>query len=85
MANPFFKLEITEDYDDLPILRKRDAYLMQAFFNGKSRNAELKYLNFVRKSIQAATLADIVTADGNRISRQSYNAVESNGLARDLQ
>ena len=28
--NPLFKLEITEDYEDLPILRDKDEYLMQA-------------------------------------------------------
>ena len=68
MLNPLFKLEITKDHDGLPILRKKDVYLMQAFVDGGFRNAELKSLNFVRKSIQAVTLADIATADGNRIS-----------------
>ena len=28
MSNPLFKLEITKDYDDLPILRIKDVYLL---------------------------------------------------------
>ena len=40
----------------------RKFYLMQAFVAGGFRNAELNSLNFVRKSIQAVTLAGIATA-----------------------
>ena len=68
MSTPIFKLEITEDYEDLPVLRERNVYLMEAFVDGGFRNADLKSLNFVRKYIQAATLADIAIADGSRIS-----------------
>ena len=68
MSNPLYKLEITKDYNALPILRKKDAYLMQAFVDGGVRNAELKSLKFVRKSIQAVTLADIETNYRKRIS-----------------
>ena len=84
MSNPLYKLDITEDYDDLPILHKKDEYLMQAFVAGGFRNAELKTLNFVRKSIQIVSLANIATVDRNRISYQSYEGVESNGLCKDL-
>ena len=84
-SNPLYKLEITKDYDDLPILRKKDVYLLQAFVKNGFRNTDLKSLNFVRKFIQAVTLADIVTTDGNRISHLSYDAVEkSNGLHKEL-
>ena len=54
MSNPLFKLEITEDYDDLLVLSGKDEYLLQAFFAGGFRNTELKALNFVRKLIQAS-------------------------------
>ena len=75
MSNPLFKLDITEDYDDLPLLRQKDEYLMIVFVEGDFRNADLKALNFVRKSLQAVTLADISTADGTRISIQAYDIV----------
>ena len=68
MSTPIFKLEITEDYDDLLLLRQKDEYLMLAFVEGGFRNADSKALNFVRKFLQAVTLADIATADGTRIS-----------------
>ena len=67
-SNPLYKLEITENYDNLPILHKKDVYLMQAFVDGGFRNTELKSLNFVRKSIKNVILADIATADRNSIS-----------------
>ena len=69
MSNPLFKLEITEDYNDIPLLRQKDEYLMKAFVDDGFRDAELKVLNFVRKFIQAVTLADtdISTVDRKRI------------------
>ena len=76
MSNLLFKLNITKDYNDLPILHKKDVYLMQAFNVGGFRNAELISLNFVRKSIREVTLANIATSAKNCISLQSYNAVE---------
>ena len=57
---------------------------MKSFIDGGFRNAELKALNFVRKFIQAITLADIATVDGKRISFHAYAGVESNGLRKDL-
>ena len=59
MSNTLFKLAITEDYDDLPLIRQKDEYLMIAFVEGGFRNADLKALNFVREFLQAVTLADI--------------------------
>ena len=84
MSNPHYNLDITEDYDDLPLLRNKYVYIMQAFVNKGFKNADLKALNFVRKFIQAASLADIATTDGHRISHQSYDAVESDGLRKEL-
>ena len=83
MSNPLYKLEVTKDYDDLPILRKKDVYLMQAYVDGGFRNTELKSLNFVKESIQAVTLVDIITAEGNLISHQSYDTVETMSYARN--
>ena len=77
-------MDITEDYDDLPILHKKDVYFIQPFIAGGFRIAELESLNFIRKSIQPVTLADLVFADRNRISHQLYDAVECNGLHKDL-
>ena len=84
MSTPIFALEITEDCDDLHVLRERDVYLMKAFVDGGIQNADLKSLNFVRKYLKAVTLADIVTADGRRISHHSYEEMESNDLHKDL-
>ena len=49
---------------------------MQAFVTSEYRNVELKSLNFIKKSIQPVTLADTTTADGNRISVQSYKGAK---------
>ena len=84
MSTPIFDLDVTEDYQDMPILRETDVYLMEAFVDGGFRNADLKALNFVRKYLQAVTLADIATADGRRISHHSYEGLEGNGLRKDL-
>ena len=80
MLTPIFKLEITEDYDDLPLLRQKDEYLMIGIVGGGFRNADLKALNFIRKFLQAVTLANISTADGIRISIQAYDVIVGNGL-----
>ena len=58
MSNPLFKLDITEDYDDLPLIRQKDECLMIAFVEGGFKNANLKVLHFVRKFLQVVTLAD---------------------------
>ena len=84
MSNLLFKLDINEDYNDYPLLRKKYKYLMKAFVDWDFRNAELKAFNFVRKFLQSFTLADISTADGKRISFQTYTGVESIGLCKDL-
>ena len=84
MSNPLYNLDITEDYDDLPLLRNKDVYIMQAFVNKGYKNADLKALNFVRKFIQVVSLTDIATTDGHHISHRSYDAIESNGLRKEL-
>ena len=34
MSTPIFDLEVMEDYQDLPILREADVYLMESFVKG---------------------------------------------------
>ena len=80
MSTPIYKLETFEDYKDLPLLRQKDEYSMTAFVKGGFRNADLKVLNYVRKFLKAITLADITTADGSRISFQSFHIIKGNGL-----
>ena len=84
MSNPLFKLDITEDYDDLPLIRHKDEYSMIVFVEGGFRNSDFKALNFVRKFLQAVTLSDISTADGTRISIQAYEVVVGNGLRKGI-
>ena len=80
MSTPLYKLDITKDYKDVPLLRQKDEYLIMAFVKEGFRNADLKALNYVRKFLKAITLADIARADGSRISFQSFNIIEGNGL-----
>ena len=84
MSNPLFKLDITEDYDDIPLIRQKDEYLMISFVEGGFKNADLKALNFVRKFLQAVTLANISMADSTRISIQAYDVVSSNCLMKGI-
>ena len=38
MSNPFFKLEITEEYDDILLISQKDEYLMITFIEGWGYN-----------------------------------------------
>lgn len=71
--------EITEVYVDLPLLRKKDVYLIQAFVDSKDKSSDLKCLNFVQNIIQAIFLGDIATVDRHRISHQTFAAQTGNG------
>ena len=61
-------LEIVEDFEDPPLLRQRDVYLMSVFETNGYKREDLKLLNFVWKYLRAFTLADIATIDGKKIS-----------------
>ena len=37
-----YKMDITEDYEDLPLLRSKDVYLMQAFVDHGYKEKDLK-------------------------------------------
>ena len=62
-----YKLEITEDYEDLPLLWSKDVYLMKAFVDHGYKEEDLKQLNFVRKYIRTMSLADTTTVDRHRV------------------
>ena len=51
MINSLYKLDITKDYADLPLLRTKDVHVMQSFVNNSFKNTDLKVLNFVCKFI----------------------------------
>jgi hypothetical protein len=61
-------IEIIEDYPQLPLLCQDDQYLMQGFIDAGYRKLDLKILNFMRMSLQAVTVADII-----KISTLDYN------------
>ena len=60
-SNILYKLDISEDYLDLPLLWVNDVHLIQTFVNSFFRGACLKCLHFVSKYIQAVVLTDIAT------------------------
>ena len=49
MSNPLFKLEITEDYDDLPLIRQKDEYLMISFVKGRFQKCRFKNIKLCTK------------------------------------
>ena len=79
-----YKMDVTEDYEDLLLLQSKDVYLMQAFVDHSYKEEDLKQLNFVRKYIRAVSLADITTVDGHRIMYQAFEAQSSNSLCNDI-
>ena len=74
------KIEIIEDFIQMPTLRKGDVFLMQAFIRANVPKKNLHIINIMRMSIKALTLADIATADGKHISSQAWNLISSNKL-----
>ena len=77
-------LEIVEDFEDPPLLRQRDVYLMSVFETNGYKREELKSLNVVQKYLCAFTLTDIATIDGKKISHQSIEGIDSNRLHEDI-
>ena len=67
MSTPIFKLEITKEYVDLPLLRQKDKYLVIRFVEGGFRDTDKKALNFVRKFLKTVTLTDITMTNGTQI------------------
>ena len=79
-----YKLDIIEDYDNLPLLWSKDVYLLQAFINNGYKGEDLKQLNFFRKYICAVSLADVTTVDKHKVMYQAFEAHSSNGLCNDI-
>ena len=76
-SNDKHRITIKEDFHDLPLLRKNDVLLMLVFAT-TYKNSTLETLNYVRKHLEAYSLADITTIDGKYISQLAFTAVESN-------
>ena len=70
MSLPEFNscLEIFKDFEDPPLLRQHNVYLMLVFEINVYKREDLKLLNFVQKYLLEFTLADIATIDGKKIS-----------------
>ena len=83
--SPLYKLDIAEDYGNLPLLYKKGVYIMQTFVDNGFKGVNLKAVNVVHKFLKAVSLADIVTVNGNRIYQQAFEATASNGLCVDIQ
>ena len=77
-------LEIVKNFEDPPLLRQRDIYLMLVFETNGYKGESLKIINFVWKYLHAFTLADIATIKGNKISQQSIEDIKSNRLRKDV-
>ena len=71
---------VTEDFPDVPFLRKHDSYIMEAFIAAGYRKKELQQLNLIRMMLQVVTISDIATSDGRRISYEAYHLIQGNGL-----
>ena len=73
MSLPKFNsfLEIVENFEDPPLLRQHNVYLMIVFEDNGYNREDLKLLNFVRKYLCALSLADIATV--NRKKRSLTN------------
>ena len=72
-------LDVKGKFIQLELLRQSDKFLMLSFIKQGYRK-ELFLLNEMRMSIQAISLADIVTSNGFKISQNAFFLVSSNGL-----
>ena len=68
-------------FKQLELLQQLDKFLMLSFIEQGYRK-ELLLLNEMRMSIQAISLADIVTSNGFKISRNAFLLLSSNGLRK---
>ena len=44
VSNPLYKLDIAKDYKDLPLLHKKNVYIMQPFVDNGFKGVDLKAL-----------------------------------------
>lgn len=57
-------IDIVEDFEDPPLLRQRDVYLMLLFEENGFKKEDLKQINFVHEFLCTFILSDITTIDG---------------------
>ena len=74
-------LDVKGKFKQLQLLRQSDKFLMLSFIEQGYRK-ELLLLNKMRMSIQAISLADIVTSNGFKISQNAFLLLSSNGLRK---
>lgn len=55
------------------LLRHGDRLLMEVFMDASVPQEELRWLNWCRIHLQAVTVSDIVTADGNAVTADAWN------------
>ena len=69
-----------DGYDDVKPLRQNNSFIMKGFQNAKVSKSCLSLLNTMRLSLKVVTLADIVTADGKRITTNAWAFKQGNRL-----
>ena len=74
-------LDVKGKFTQLELLGQSDKFLMLSFIEQGYRK-ELLLLNEMRMSIQAISLADIVTSNGFKISQNAFLLLSSNGLRK---
>jgi hypothetical protein len=69
-------MRIEDDTPDIPLRAQGDKYIMQVFYNAGYRREELRRLNLCRLFLRAATVADLITADGSQILESAWEGKE---------
>ncbi|MGL5934283.1 MAG: hypothetical protein ACRCZI_01520, partial [Cetobacterium sp.] len=69
---------IKDDFGSFPLRRAEDEFLMPCFLMARYTETKLKTLNECRIYLHAITLADITTASGNTLCKESYNGRRTN-------
>jgi hypothetical protein len=75
-----YKIEIEEDYKDLKKQRKHDIFIMEQFVEKGYVGKDLTSLNYMRKFLEAITLADIAMTNCAYISHNAFEAKSGNRL-----
>jgi hypothetical protein len=66
-------MRLDEHTPNLHLCRVNDRFLMEAFMHAGFKNKQLVRLNCCRISLQATTLADLVTGNGLKIIPSVFN------------
>ena len=74
-------LDVTGKFSELQLLRQSDRFLMLNFIK-QGYCKELSLLNYMRMSIKAISLVDIVTSNGFKIFLNALLLLSSNGLRK---